>query len=180
MIGKIIFITLQWQWTPENFFDVSPRKGKMIKTPWVFIVRFGRRGHKAQNTVAGRREVCVLVNPLGMWAPGESSESWGATSVCCAYGAAAILCNAHAPSGICLFRWKMLPRSKLACCARRPVWQTEWMESSSQLPVLASLDMISHIKPIILPLFIRFTLCKLPKSCGQYRRDVPKRVSQTF
>ncbi|MXQ87884.1 hypothetical protein E5288_WYG015354 [Bos mutus] len=81
----------------------------------------------------------------------------------------------------CVFaRWKMLPRSKLACCARRPVWQTEWMESSSQLPVLASLDMISHIKPIILPLFIRFTLCKLPKSCGQYRRDVPKRVSQTF
>lgn len=60
---KIIFITLQWQWTPENFFEVS-EKGKMIKTPFVFIVRLGRRGHKAQRTVAGRRGVCVLVNPL--------------------------------------------------------------------------------------------------------------------
>lgn len=67
MIGKIILITLQWQWTPENFFEFSLRKGKMIKMPFVCIVRLEGRGHKAQNTVAGRREVCVLVSLLGAW-----------------------------------------------------------------------------------------------------------------
>lgn len=67
MIGKIILITLQWQWTPENFFEFSLRKGKMIKIPFVCIVRLEGRGHKAQNTVAGRREVCVLVSPRGAW-----------------------------------------------------------------------------------------------------------------
>ncbi|KAI4540906.1 hypothetical protein MG293_008048 [Ovis ammon polii] len=63
---------------------------------------------------------------------------------------------------------------KVSCCARRPVRRTEWMESSSQLHVLASLDMTSHIKPIIFPLFISFTLCKLLTSCGQCRRELIK------
>lgn len=155
-------------------------KGKNDSDTIYVHSRIGKK--KPQSPEQSSREIRGLHTCESIYAwrrlgtPGESPVLQGATSVYYACHVPPRLGDINASFGICLFRWKMMPRSNLACCLRRPAAPVDGLLFS-----VTYLDGFGHdfsYQAMASPLFK--TVCNFPNSCGHYQREVAKRVSQTL